>query len=50
MSGLTDQQIAAKISQSDTQQNPDSVMPSFGSQLTSQDISDVVAYIRMLGQ
>jgi len=50
MSGLTDQQIAAKISQSDRQRNPDAVMPSFGDQLSSQQIDDVVAYIRMLGK
>ena len=50
MSGLTDQQIAAKISQSDRQQNPDAVMPSFGDQLSAQQIDDVVAYIRMLGK
>ena len=48
MSGLSDQQIAAKISQSDRQQNPDAVMPSFGDQLSAQQIDDVVAYIRML--
>jgi mono/diheme cytochrome c family protein len=50
MSALTDQQIAAKISRTDRQQNPDSVMPSFGDQLSAQEIDDVVAYIRMLGQ
>lgn len=50
MSGLSDQQIAAKISQSDRQQNPDAVMPSFGDQLSAQQIDDVVAYIRMLGK
>jgi mono/diheme cytochrome c family protein len=50
MSGLTDQQIAAKISRSDRQQNPDAVMPSFGDQLSAQQIDDVVAYIRMLGK
>ncbi|MBV8135883.1 MAG: cytochrome c [Deltaproteobacteria bacterium] len=50
MSGLTDQQIAAKISQSDRQQNPDAVMPSFGDQLSAEQIDDVVAYIRMLGK
>jgi mono/diheme cytochrome c family protein len=50
MSGLTDQQIAEKISQSDRQQNPDAVMPSFGDQLSAQQIDDVVAYIRVLGK
>jgi mono/diheme cytochrome c family protein len=50
MSGLTDQQIAAKISQSDRQRNPDAVMPSFGDQLSAEQIDDVVAYIRMLGK
>jgi mono/diheme cytochrome c family protein len=50
MAALTDQQIAAKISRSDRQQNPDFVMPSFGDQLSAQQIDDVVAYIRMLGQ
>lgn len=50
MSGLSDQQIAAKISQSGRQQNPDAVMPSFGDQLSAQQIDDVVAYIRMLGK
>lgn len=50
MSGLSDQQIAAKISQSDRQQNPDAVMPSFGDQLSAQQIDDVVVYIRMLGK
>jgi len=50
MSGLTDQQIAAKILHSDRQQSPDGVMPSFGDQLSSQQIDDVVAYIRMLGK
>ena len=50
MSGLTDQQIAAKILHSDRQQSPDGVMPSFGDQLSAQQIDDVVAYIRMLGK
>ena len=50
MAGLTDQQIAAKISQGDPQNNPESVMPAFGGQLSSEDINNVVAYIRTLGQ
>jgi mono/diheme cytochrome c family protein len=50
MSALSDQEIAAKISSSDRQQNPDGVMPSFGDQLSAQQIDDVVAYIRMLGK
>jgi mono/diheme cytochrome c family protein len=50
MSTLSDQEIAGKISSSDRQQNPDAVMPSFGDQLSAQQIDDVVAYIRMLGK
>lgn len=50
MSALSDQEIAAKISSSDRQLNPDAVMPSFGDQLSAQQIDDVVAYIRMLGK
>ncbi len=50
MSQLTDQQIAAKISQGNRQDAPDSAMPAFGDQLNSQQISDVVAYIRTLEQ
>jgi cytochrome c553 len=50
MSALSDQQIAAKISQTDRQKNPGAVMPSFGDQLSAQQIDDVVAYIRMLGK
>jgi len=50
MSALSDQEIAAKISQTDRRQNPDAVMPSFGDQLSAPQIDDVVAYIRMLGK
>ena len=50
MSALSDQEIAGKISSSDRQKNPDAVMPSFGGQLSAQQIDDVVAYIRMLGK
>jgi mono/diheme cytochrome c family protein len=50
MSALSDQEIAAKISSSDRQRNPDAVMPSFADQLSAQQIDDVVAYIRMLGK
>ncbi len=50
MAQLNDQQLASKISQSDKKQDPDSVMPAFGDQLTSQQINDVVAYIRSLAQ
>jgi mono/diheme cytochrome c family protein len=49
MLGLTDQQIANKIS-SGRKQDPESAMPSFGDQLTPQEINDVVAYIRSLGR
>ena len=50
MSALSDQDIAAKISRTDRQLNPNAVMPSFADQLSPQQIDDVVAYIRMLGQ
>jgi len=49
MSSLTDQQIAYKISQG-RKENPASVMPSYGDQLTPQEINDVVAYIRNLSR
>ena len=50
MSALSDQEIAAKISSTDRQRNPDAVMPSFGNQLSPEQVDDVVAYIRMLGR
>jgi mono/diheme cytochrome c family protein len=50
MSALTDDEIAAKIAQTDRQGTPDAVMPSFGNQLSADQIADVVAYIRMLGR
>ena len=50
MSALSDQEIAGKISSTDRQQNPDAEMPSFGDQLSAQQIDDLVAYIRMLGK
>ena len=50
MSALGDQDIAGKIARTDQQQAPDAVMPSFGDQLSDQQIADVVAYIRMLGR
>jgi len=50
MSALSDQEIAEKISSTNRQQKPDAVMPSFGDQLSPQQIDDVVAYIRMLAR
>jgi cytochrome c553 len=50
MSALSDQEIAAKIAQTDRRQNPDAVMPSFGDQLSAAQIDDVVAYIRILAK
>jgi mono/diheme cytochrome c family protein len=50
MSGLSDQEIANKIARTDPRSNPDAVMPSFGDQLSAEQIDDVVAYIRMLGK
>jgi mono/diheme cytochrome c family protein len=50
MSGLSDQEIANKIARTDKRGNPDAVMPSFGDQLSAEQIDDVVAYIRMLGK
>ena len=50
MSALSDQEIAAKIAATDQQRSPDAVMPSFGNQLSADQIDDLVAYIRMLGR
>jgi mono/diheme cytochrome c family protein len=50
MAQLTDQGIAMKIANTSHQDNPNAIMPSFGGQLTQQQIGDVVAYIRSLAQ
>ena len=50
MAQLTDQQISGIISQGDQAQKPNSPMPAFGNQLSSEDIRNVVAYIRTLAQ
>ena len=50
MAQLTDQGIAMKIANTSHQENPDAVMPSFGGQLSGQQIGDVVAYIRSLAR
>ena len=49
MLAITDQQIANKISQG-AKLDPGSIMPSFGDQLTPQQINDVIAYIRNLSR
>jgi mono/diheme cytochrome c family protein len=50
MSGFSDQEIANKIARTDPRGSPDAVMPSFGDQLSADQIDDVVAYIRMLAK
>ena len=49
MLSITDREIANKISRG-ARDNPASVMPSYGDQLTPQQINDVVAYIRSLSR